>query len=253
MYSPAQGGGGRPKQSRIVINVDEAKQKGTRGGGVRRPLSGRRRTLAVVGLVIVGALLVALIGSFLWWQSYKKSPGYSLALLAEAAGRDDTQAVEQLLDTERVAQSLAPQVLDKAMASAGGMGALAAPRKQIEAALPNLLPALHDQVRGELVRGVKEASAKSGKIPFFLKAVGMSRMWDSLKEEGDTALIVFKHADNTAPTELTMQRDGDHWKVVGLKDEQLATGIAARVVSSLAAQPVSNRPPENNKRRKGNH
>src|SRR3712207_8127247 len=56
----------------------------------------------------------------------------SLALLVDAARRDDPQTFEQLVDTDRVAQSLAPQVIDQALASVGGKGALPAPRRQIE-------------------------------------------------------------------------------------------------------------------------
>ncbi|HVF50514.1 MAG TPA: DUF2939 domain-containing protein [Pyrinomonadaceae bacterium] len=245
MYSPSQSGGGRPKQSRIVINVGDTKQT----GGARGPLRGRRRTLALVGLVIAGALLLTLIGGLIWWQSYKKSPAYSLALLVDAAQRDDVQTVDEYLDTERVAQSLAPQVLNKAMASAGGMGALPAPRKQIEAALPNLLPAMHDEVRAELVRGVKEMSAQGGRMPFFLMALAAPRMWDNIKEDGDTAVVTVKRADNPA-TELTMQRNENRWKVVGLKDDQLANAIAARVVGSLTAQPAPNAAPTDNNTRR---
>jgi hypothetical protein len=42
------------------------------------------------------------------------------------------------------------------------------------------------------------------------------------------------------PVELTMRRDGERWKVVTVKDPQLASEIAARLASSL---PAANQPP----------
>ncbi|MGH9901277.1 MAG: DUF2939 domain-containing protein [Pyrinomonadaceae bacterium] len=235
MYSPSSGEGGRPKQSRIVIDVDSLQRQGARNKGLRR-LGRGGRILSVAGLIVVAALLVAGIGGYLWWQSYKKSPAYSLALLIDAARRDDSQAVEQLVDTDSVAQSLAPQVIDKALASVGGRGTLPAPRRQIEAVLPQLMPYARDQIRAEIAHGVKEATAeRGGDMPFFLLALAVPRLLEGVKEEGDSATVVFKVGER--PVELSMRRGDERWKVVGIKDEQLAANIAARVVGSLPSQP----------------
>lgn len=232
MYSPTPEEGGRRKQSRIVINVDEAQKK--REAEARR---GRRRGRAarifgLVGLALAGLLLLLAVGGYLWWQNYKKSPAYSLALVVDAARRDDMQTIEGLVDSDRVAQSLAPQVVNKAMSSVGGMGTLAAPRRQIEAALPMLLPGLREQVRAEIARGVKEVSSKAGSdLPFPLLALAVPRVWESMKEEGDAATVVFKAGER--PVELTLERAGERWKIVGVKDDELASNIATRVVGSL--------------------
>ena len=253
MYSPPAGQGGRRKQSRIVINVDDgAKKKGAPGGG--RGFFGRigrgGRALSVGGLVLLALLLVALVGGLVWWQGYKRSPSYSLALLVDAARRDDAQTVDGSIDSDQVAQSLAPQVIDHALASVGGMGSLPAPRRQIEAALPNLLGGMREQVRAEIMNGIKEATSRgrAGQMPFFVLAL-LPRLLGSIREEGDAATVLVSKGDGRS-TELSMKREGERWRVVGVKDDELAAGIAARIVKGLAPSTPAAPPPQATPRRR---
>ncbi|HEY0078303.1 MAG TPA: hypothetical protein VGB73_06625 [Pyrinomonadaceae bacterium] len=236
MYSPPAGEGGRRKQSRIVVNVDDIEKERARAraarGGISKRLGRGGRILSLAGLLALGMLLLVALAGYLWYQSYKKRPAYSLALVVDAARRDDTETINALVDSDRVAQSLAPQVVNKAMASVGGMGTLAAPRKQIESAMPILLPGLREQMRAEIARGVKEVAAKSGDdLPFPLLALGVSRACDEIKEEGDAATVLFKVGER--PIELSMQRVEERWKIVGVKDEELAANLAARVIGTI--------------------
>ena len=252
MYSPPAGQGGRRKQSRIVINVDDRAKKQGAGRAVFRRMGRGGRLLSVAGLAALVLLLVLLVVGLVWWQSYKKGPSYSLALLVDAARRDDGATVEQLLDGDRVAQSLAPQVLDKALASAGGMGSLPAPRRQIEAALPNLLSGMREQVRAEVAGGVKEAAAQSraGSMPFFLLALMMPFTTDIVPQGPDTATVALTKGENRT-TELTLKQEGERWRVVGIRDDELAAGIAARVVGGLSAPTAAPPPrPQNGTRRR---
>lgn len=246
--------GGRRKQSRIVIDVDRMQQEAAaRGRG--RAGRGRRRALSIVGLVFLVVIVGLVLGGYLWWQSYKKGPGYSLALLVDAAQRNDVPAVEQLIDMDAVARSLAPQVVDRALASVGGAGTLPAPRRQIEAALPNLLPYARDQVRTAIAESVKQVASKTGgRLPFPLLALAVPRTWESIKDgdergEGRDVLktVAFKMGER--PVTLTLQQSGDRWKVVGVRDEQLASDIAARVIGGLSTNPDAARQLENQRRR----
>ncbi len=57
-----------------------------------------------------------------------------------------------------------------------------------------------------------------------------------IKEDGVAAHDAVQARDR--PDEHTLQRDGERWKVVAVKDEEMATGIASRLASSLpASQP----------------
>jgi hypothetical protein len=235
---------GRGKKSRIVINVAQAQAEAQ----ARRRGPGRRRRILTIGaLAIVGALLLTLVGAYAWWQSYKRGPAYSLALLLDAAQRDDLPAVETLIDSDRVAQAFVPQVIEKLTGGSGGAQVPALPSGVITAALPQLLPRVRETMREEIARGLKGFSESAGgEKPFILLALGIPRVAE-IKEEGDAASATFKAGER--PVELGMQRDGDRWKVVAVKDDALATGIASRLASSLPASAPTT--PNQTRRRPG--
>ena len=113
------------KRSRFVVDMDELrrsdeeKRAAERGGGVRgrlrrRGLSpqGRRRLAIVAGALALVALGLVVI-FYSWYSGYRSSPVYSLALLADAAERNDRQTIDALLDTDGVTRGLVPQVKAK--------------------------------------------------------------------------------------------------------------------------------------------
>lgn len=241
MSSYPGGGGGRAK-SRIVIDVD--KVAAASKGGARR--KGRaRKVLGVGALVALGLLVAACVGGYVWWRGYQKGPEYSLALLVDAARRDDLQAVDQMVDSDRVADGLAPQVVEKLTGIQLAGQNVAAARQQLEALMPQVMPRIREGVRDEVARGVKAASEKIDKrIPTFLLAVGMKR-YAEVKQEGDAASVVLDAQGHQMQVE--MQRNGDRWKVVGVKDDALAASIAARVAPNLAPQKPPDKPTQSKK------
>jgi hypothetical protein len=232
------------RKSRIVVDVErvQAEARARKGRGLGRA----GRFMSVTALVIIGALLVLLVGSYAWWQSFKKSPPYSLALLVDAAQHDDVQTVESLIDADQIAQGFIPQVIDNLAGANSALPPQA--RASLTNALPQLLPRVRETMREEIAREVKAFSkGDSANVPFFVKALGV-RQAATVAERGDAATVGVKAGDR--PVELTMRRDGERWKVVTVKDPQLASEIAARLASSLpaASQPPQ---PQNQPRRKG--
>ncbi len=231
------------RKSRIVIDVDrvqaEAREKRERG------FVGRAgRVLGVTGLVVVAVLLVALVGSYMWYQGFKQSPPYSLALLLDAAQHDDVQAVETMIDADQIAQGFIPQVIE----NLAGTGSQLPPqaRASLTATLPQLLPRVRETMRDEIARSMKAlAQNDSANLPFFVKALGV-RQAATVVERGDAATLAVKAGDR--PVELSMRRDGERWKLVAVKDPQLASDIATRLAASLPAAPP---PPQNQPRRRG--
>ncbi|HEV2862626.1 MAG TPA: hypothetical protein VGX48_16550 [Pyrinomonadaceae bacterium] len=226
MSQAHRGGGSR---SRIVVDVArvQAEAQSSRKGGRRR------RALSIAALVVGALLLILLVGSYTWWQSYKRGPAYSLALLVDAAQRDDLPAVEAMIDGDQVAQGFIPQVIEKLT----GAGATLPPeaRARATAALPQLLPRVRETIREEVARGVKEAAGQTGaRYPFFILALGIPRAAD-VRETGDAAAVKFNRGDQQ--TELSMQRSGDTWKVVNVKDDELAGRLATRLAASLPTGP----------------
>lgn len=244
MSQTPTGHAGRRK-SRIVIDMAQVREDAR---DARGPSGGRgRRIMSLGALIVLGLLLALAVGGYTWWQSYKKSPAYSLALLADAAQRDDMQAVEELIDGDRIAQGFVPQVIEK-LTSAGGTGGVMLPpsmRGQLASAMPQLVPRVRETMREEIARGIKGfAEAGGGRLPFFLFALGVPRAAE-IKEEGDAATAAVKVGER--PVELTMQRAGERWKVVTVRDDAMATDIAARLASSL---PAVNATPAGNQRRR---
>jgi len=233
------------RKSRIVIDVERVRAEAAQKRGAAR--FGRAgRALGVTGLVVLGLVLVLLVGSYAWWQGFRKSPAYSLALLLDSAQRDDVRAVETLIDPDQIAQGFVPQVID----NLAGAGSPIPPqaRATLTATLPALLPRVRETMRDEIARSLKGLRQDdSSSTPFFVKALGVRQMAD-VDERGDAADV--KLDAGGRPVELSMRRDGERWKVVTVKDAQLASEIAARLAASLpAAQPPQQQ--QNPPRRRG--
>jgi hypothetical protein len=220
----------RPKRNRIIISLERARtaahipplpKRGSRGA----------RILAVVGIAFVVILLGIAVGAFLWWQSYKTKPAYSLALLVDAVQRNDEAAFNELVDTDKVVENFVPQVTEKAMGRYAA--ALTAPvRRQVEGLVPKLLPKIKAQVRDEVSKKIKELSARAEGKPFFLIALGMPFVVD-VKDEGDTARVMANLNDRQV--ELGMVRNESRWKIVAVKDDVMAAQIVDRIMKDLPA------------------
>lgn len=244
--------GREPRRSRIVVDMDELRRGDEEKRRVeeesrrtRRPVrvgsaglsgAGRRRVLFVAGGlgVIVAGLVLAGYG---WYRSYRATPPYSLALLADAAGRDDAPTIDALLDVDAVTRGLVPQVKAKIAERAQGEGATPAPiRRYVEQNAAVLIPGARDAVRAAVVEQIESGVAAGvGRYPFFLGAVGVRFAADEIREEGDVATVTFKR--NERPVELMMQRGGNlgHWRVVSVRSDELATRISDNLARGLPA------------------
>lgn len=236
-----QGGG---RRSRIVVDVARAQAEAQRkkGGGLGRA----KRYLSVTALVVIGVLLVLLAAGYAWWRSFEKSPAYSLALLVDAAQRDDKQAVESFINADTIAEGFIPQVVEKLT----GQGSTLTPqaRAQLTNVMPQLLPRVRETMRDEIAGGVKELrGGDTSSTPFVVKALGVRGLTD-VREQGDTAAVAVK--SDARPLELTMKREGDRWRVVNVKDDKLATDIASRLATSIPANAPAPAP-QGKPRRKG--
>lgn len=189
------------------------------------------KILGVVAVFIVLILVIGGIGGFFYWQSVKKTPQYSLALLVDAARRDDKEQVAQIVDTESVVNGFLPQITDKAIELYGRNLPPKTISKVTQVAAP-LMPAIKDRAREELPRLIREKTQPVENVPYWMIALGASQAVD-IQQNGATAQIKSKMADR--PLELTMKRDGDKWKIVAVKDEVLAKRIAETIGQEIIA------------------
>jgi hypothetical protein len=247
----------QPERNRIVISLDDEQpparppqqvqplpapgQKYAAPNFTTQPLAKpRSRVKKVLGVLLALILLGAVAlgaGGFWYWRNLQSKPVYTLALLADAAQRGDTATFNQLVDVDKVTDNFVPQVTEKVNAQYGGV--LTGPLKIIvDKLIPQFLPGVKAQVREQLNQKVKEAGADAKDYPFALLALGLN--WKtSVTENGDTAQASLTIKDR--PVELTLQKTGETWKVVGAKDDALADKIAQQVIKKIPAPNVENK------------
>lgn len=234
------------RRSRIVVNLDDpntSAQQPSGGGGGASYTTGQRkggsRLLKILGalaLVLAVVIAAAGIGGYVWWGSFRKTPAYSLALIADAALRNDQAVLDQMIDTDAVAQNFVPQVADKALANTpGGLGNLAAPmlRERLDKAMPQILPTIRQTVRDEISKNARELAARGANVPFPLLALGVRAAAGDIRQQDDKSFVKLTIAGRQV--ELGMQQNGERWRIVQVKDDELANRLAQQVQQNLPA------------------
>jgi len=220
-------------RQRIVINVDgppsqtTVKRPRTSGGKPRRWL----RVLGILFGLIVVVVVVAGVGGFLYWRHYQTTPAYTVALLIDAAQRNDAAEFEKRINDDEIAKNMVATVSQKA-AGRYGLAINSSVQSQIDKVMPSLLPRLKQTIHDEVVTQIKEFAAKSEPQPFILLVVGVPRLV-TVTTEGDTAKVKAPLSDRTI--ELTMQRDADRWKVTEFKDDVVVQRMVDNVMKELPA------------------
>lgn len=193
-----------------------------------------KRPFAIAGFVVLGLVLVAGVGAFFYYESLKSTPQYSLALLVDAAKRDDRSEIATLVNIDAVVDDFVPQITNKAVELYGRGQPPEVLRKVAKLALP-LLPAVKERARAELPRVIRERTKKFGSVPFFAMVMGADKYLD-IAIDGDTAIVKSKLPEHQF--EVKMKRSGDRWQIIGVKEEQLATAIARKVGQEIMAVAV---------------
>ena len=187
------------------------------------------KILKILGGLLVLFLIVGAIGGYFYWRNLKTTPQYSLALLVDAARRDDQPAIDELVNTDAVVDDFMPQITDKAVELYGRGLAPATIQKVALIAAP-FLPAVKQRARAEVPNLIREKTSKFETIPFWLIAVGAERYLEIINE-GDRAFVRSKLQDR--PLEVTLKRNGERWQVIAVKDEVLARRVAERIGQDL--------------------
>jgi len=189
------------------------------------------KILAIIGLLLVVLVLGLAVGAFFWWRHYQTTPTYSVALLVDAAGRNDMPGVDKILDTDKIVDNFAGQIVDKAAGRYGG--ALSGDvSKNIRARVPTLLPTLKQQVRDAVAARVREISAKADKKPFIVIALAMPYVVD-VTTAGDKANVVAHIQDQQL--KMDWERSGDVWRLVAVQDDALVQRLVDEVIKELPA------------------
>ncbi len=203
------------------------------------PKPQRRGLLFKVLLVLAGLfLLAAVVGGtagYWWWTNLQKSPAYSLALLIDAARKDDQPGVEQFLDTNAVIDDFVPQITEKATERYGRgfpPPVVAKATQQLQPLLRQVLPQIKEIARREIPRIIKEKSQAAPQTSPVVLAIGLGRVI-TVDETGDAAKVTANF--QSREIEFRMRRNGDRWQIIGAKDEALADKIADQVAQKVLA------------------
>jgi hypothetical protein len=223
----------QPNRKRIVINLDPPGRSvgAVASYGAQKETRRWPKVIAILlVLMFVGSVSLA-IGGFFWWRHYQTTPAYSLALIIDAAQRDDMVAFAKQLDDDAVARNLASEVSKKA-SDRYGIALNASLQRQIDYMVPSLVPRFKDTIHQEVAKEIKEIAAKSEPKPFIIVALAVPRLV-TINSEGDNARATAQIPNRTI--ELGLQRSGDRWKVIEFKDDVLIQRVVDDVMKELPA------------------
>jgi uncharacterized membrane protein len=215
------------KPNRIVINFDNQESAPARrdAGRQRSSRSGVGRVLAIIAVLLI--LIVGGIagGGYLWWRHYQASPAYSLALLVDATQRNDRQAIDNILDTDKIATDFISQIRARVPASA-----IWAP--QVDLTKMTSSSKVKETLRDQLVKEVQRLTDIAADKPLVLIALAVPRFAD-IKQENNQAHATVNLKDEQI--QLTMVQNGDRWRIIAVQDERLAKMLAQAMINTLPA------------------
>ena len=222
--------------NRIIVDLNEthtvSNGVGTPGTALQPAKRGWFfRFIKITGILLAALIVIGGVGGYLYWQSLKRTPQYSLALLIDAARRNDQAEIDKVVDINAVVDDFVPQITGKAIDMYGRGLPPSTIGKVASVAAPMML-AVKDRARAELPDKIRERTEKFKYVPMPAIVVGADKYLD-ISIKGDDAVIKSKQADR--PLEVRMKRNGDRWQVVAVKDDELATQIARQIGQEIIA------------------
>jgi uncharacterized membrane protein len=212
------------KRNRIVINLDQST-----GAPVSRRRGGIGRVLLIIGLVLLLVVGGALAGGYFWWRRFQGTPAYTLAVLADASQRKDIPTCDSILNSEKITDDFVTQVRQRLTGSV--VDSLWSPK--VDSALPSITPKLRETVHDEIIKELERLTGPAKGKPLVLIALVTGRFVD-IKQENNIANAQVNISGEQI--RLTMQPEGNRWRVIAVQDDKLAKEIADGVMKNLPAR-----------------
>jgi hypothetical protein len=187
----------------------------------------RRRWIWLIpgGLVIVG-----LVVFFAWWQYFKTTPAYALALLVDASQQDDRAAFDRVVNLDRVIDNFVAQGAQDSGIGLTTTSLVTSVRVQVQSLAPAASAVVKEGVREEIRNRINELAGPAGARPFVATALAMPFL-SEINQTGETAQVRINRTDEI---ELVMERrEGSDWQVTSLQDQALARRVVTRIVKQL--------------------
>ena len=190
----------------------------------------KRVVLKIFGVLLI-LVVVGLIGGYFYWQSFKSTPQYSLAMLVDAARRDDQAQIDQFVAVDSIVDEFMPQITGKAV-ELYGRGLPPQTIARVAKVATPVMPALKQRARAQLPTLIRKKTRRFESVPFAAMVVGAEQYLD-IRRDGDTATVRSKLPEHSF--EVRMERNGSGWQIVGVRDESLATEIAQKIGQEIIA------------------
>jgi len=214
-------------RQRIVINLDGPATEGT------KPVRNKRRrwprVLGILMLVVLLFVVAAAVGGYFLVRRYQSSPTYALALIFDAAQRNDTAEFDKRIAGEEIAKNMTATVSQKAASRYGG-SLDSSVQQKIDSTMSSLLPRVKQTVHDEFLNALKAAAPEQRS---FISIVSAVQSLMTVTTNGDSAKATGKMAGQDI--ELGMRRDADGWKVIDVKDERIVERVVDSVMKELPA------------------
>jgi nitrate reductase NapE component len=220
-------------RQRIVINLDGPAAAGA------KPVRKRRRwprVLGILALLVLLFVVVAVVGGYFLVRRYQSSPTYALALMFDAAQRNDAAEFQKRVDDDEIAKNMTAAVSQKA-AARYGQAINSSVQQKIDSTMQSLLPRVKQTVHDEFLNAMKSFAAEQRS---FISIVGAVQQMMTVTTNGDSAKATGKMAGHDI--ELGMRRDAGGWKVIDVKDEAIVQRVVDSVMKELPA--IGNGDPE---------
>jgi hypothetical protein len=219
-------------RNRIVINLDQspgARPQSPGAKGLKRKTRRWPKIVALLAGLVIAIVVLAAAGGYFWWRHYQTTPAYSLALILDAALRNDMAAFDKHMNDDEIGRNMVTNFKQRAESRYGGALTVTM-QQQIDNLLPLFLPRLKQAAHLELAKQIKEFSTKVGAKPFIVVALTVPSLV-KITTEAETAKVAATISDR--PFELTMRRDGDRWKVTALNDDTLTQRLVDDMMKEL--------------------
>lgn len=188
-----------------------------------------KKAFLITATVLASLALIASIAAYFYWRSFEDTPQYSLALLIDSSRRGDDQAFAEFVDSDTVIENFLPQITSKA-AEMYGRGMPPAVLDQLLKIASPILPIAKDRARTELPRLLRNETQRFSDVPFPAMVLGADKYLD-IKIDGEVATVTSRLPEHRF--EVQMKKNENRWKIVGVRDEALATRIAQSVGEQL--------------------
>src|SRR6185436_17975388 len=136
----------------------------------KRPSRSIKIILTTVG-ILLSLIVAGIVGGYLYWQSFKDTPQYSLALLVDAARRDDQAQVDEFVAINSVVDEFMPQITGKAI-ELYGRGLPPQTIARVARVAEPMMPALKQRARVQLPSLIRKKAERFESVPFAAMVLG---------------------------------------------------------------------------------